>query len=265
VRLRSYLVITRNSVMASLAYRAHFFFMMIGTIVYIVVAYFLWKAIYAGGGTLGGLTFEQAYLYIGVSISLFAFMQTWIEWYMNQSITAGDLVRYLCKPLDYPLMLFFDNLGQVIINLVGIALPTLVATYFLSGAAFPGALNLAFFVLASLLGLVLNFFIDFLVGLTVFLTQSIWGISTAKEVTVLFLSGAVVPLALFPEPLRRVLEWLPFQAIYYTPVRLLIDPSLGPLDVLFFFGRQLAWLLLFFLLSRLFFLAALRRVVVNGG
>jgi ABC-2 type transport system permease protein len=87
----------------------------------------------------------------------------------------------------------------------------------------------------------------------------------AKEVTVLFLSGAVVPLALFPEPVRRVLEWLPFQAIYHTPVRLLIDPSLAGPDILLFFVRQLAWLGVFILLSRLFYQAALRRVVVNGG
>jgi len=265
MRPKSYLMIMRNSVMAGLAYRAHFFFTLAGTAVYLAVSYFLWNAIYASGGTIGGMSFSQAFLYVGVSISLYGLMQTWTDWYMHNMITNGDLIRFLCKPLDFPLQLLFDTLGGGIMNFAGIALPSLIIVYLISGTPVPPAENILLFLPAVAMGFLLNFFIDFLVGLTVFLTQSIWGIATAKEMTILFLSGAAVPLAFFPAKIRAVLEWLPFQAIYNTPVRLLTDPTLGVGDVLVFFLKQIAWLLVFYLLGRLFFSAALRKVVVNGG
>jgi ABC-2 type transport system permease protein len=265
MKLRPYAMITRNSVMANLAYRAHFFFFMIGTAIYVAVSYFLWKAIYAGGGSIGGLSFEQAYLTIGISMSLYGLLQSWTEWYMHNTVTEGDLIRFLCKPLDYPSQLLFDVLGSTSINLVAITLPSMAIAYALSGARLPSVSSVLLFAAAVVLGFLINFFIDFLVGLSVFVTHSIWGIATAKEVTVLFLSGAVVPLAFFPDRIRVVLEWLPFQAIYYTPVRLLIDPSLGASEIAWFFLKQVVWLLCFFGLGRLLFRAALRSVVVNGG
>jgi ABC-2 type transport system permease protein len=265
MRPRSYLMITRNSVMAGLAYRAHYFFTLAGTAVFLSVSYFLWKAIYANGGVIGGMDFTRAFLYVGVSAGLYGLMQTWTDWYMHNMITNGDLIRFLCKPLDFPIQLLFDCLGAGIVNFAGIALPSLVIVYLISGAPAPCAANMIAFLPAVVMGFLLNFFFDFLVGLTVFLTQSIWGIATAKEVTVLFLSGAAVPLAFFPPAVRRVLEWLPFQAVYNTPVRLLTDPTLAGGDVLAFFLKQAAWLLVFYALGRVFFSAALRRVVVNGG
>ncbi len=262
---KSYLMITRNSMMAGLAYRAHFFFTVLGTVVYLVVSYFLWKAIYAGAEVINGLTFSQAYLYVGISISLFGLMQAWTEWYMSSLIVNGDLIRFLCKPMDFPLQLLFDQTGQVVMNLAGIALPAMIVCYALCGAPVPSVLHVLLFTGAVCLGMLLNFCIDFITGLSAFATQSIWGISTAKEVTVMFLSGAAVPLAFFPDAFRRVLEWLPFQAIYNTPVRLLIDPTLTGPEMLLFFLKQAGWLILLWLLARLLFKIALRKLTVNGG
>jgi ABC-2 type transport system permease protein len=265
MRTKSYLMITRNSVMAGLAYRAHYFFTLGGTAVFLAVSYFLWRAIYASGGTINGMSFTQAFLYVGVSAGLYGLMQTWTDWYMHQMITNGDLIRFLCKPIDFPVQLLFDCLGGGIMNFAGIALPSFIIVYLIGGAPAPSVVSMLAFLPAIVMGFLLNFFFDFLVGLSVFLTQSIWGIATAKEVTVLFLSGAAVPLAFFPAGIRRVLEWLPFQAVYNTPVRLLTDPTLGGGDILAFFLKQAAWLLFFYLLGRILFSAALRRVVVNGG
>jgi ABC-2 type transport system permease protein len=265
MRAKSYLMIMRNSVMAGLTYRAHFFFTVAGTTIYLIVAYFLWKAIYGAGGTIGGMDFSRAFLYVGVSISLYGLVQTWTDWYIHNTVVNGDLIRFLCKPLDYPLQLLFDSLGGGVMNFIGIALPSLVIVFLISGAPAPSVFHIALFLPAAALGFLLSFFFDFLVGLTAFLTQSIWGIATAKEMTVLFLSGAVVPLAFFPSGIRQVLEWLPFQAVYNTPVRLLIDPTLGPQEIVVFFLKQIAWLLVFSLLGRLFYSIALRKLVVNGG
>jgi ABC-2 type transport system permease protein len=251
--------------MACFAYRGHFYFSLAGTAIYLVVAWFLWKAVYASGGTIGGLTFVQAYLYVGISMSLYGLMQTGTDFQLNNMVRSGDLLRFLTKPIDFKSQLFADIMGNGIVNGIMIAIPSLVLVYALSGSGAPPLERMLLFIPSIAIGFLLNFFFDFLAGLSVFLTHSIAGISNTKQTTVMFLSGAIVPLPFFPSGMRRVLEWLPFQALYNTPARLLTDGSLGTAETLMFFLKQAAWLLVFYLLVRLLFSAALKRVVVNGG
>jgi ABC-2 type transport system permease protein len=265
MRIKPYLTISRNEVMSALAYRGSFFFNFAGTVIYLVITWFLWNAIYRNGGTIGGIGFTRAYLYVGISISLVGLMGTGSDWYLHRRVSSGDILRYLTKPADFLPQFFAEALGDGIVNCVTIGLPSLIVAFLLSGAGFPTPANVLLFVPAVLIAFLLNFFIDFLTGLSVFLTQSISGISMAKETTVMVLSGALVPLAFYPEGIRRVLEWLPFQALYNTPARILADGALGVSEALPFLLRQAAWLLLFFLLVRLLLSAGLRKLVVNGG
>ena len=265
MKVKRYLIITRNSIMASLAYRGHFYFTLAGTVIYLVVSWFLWRAVYANGGVIGGLGFTQAYLYVGISMSLFQLMQTYADWTLRNIVSSGDLLRFLTKPMDFPLQHFADSAGGAVINCIAIAIPSLVTVYALSGAALPSVGRILLFIPSIVLGFLLNFFFDFLTGLTVFITHSMNGIAIAKETTVMMLSGAVVPLAFFPAGLRKVLDWLPFQALYNTPARLLTDATLDVGGVLVFFLKQAGWFLIFYLLVRFCFSAALRKVVVNGG
>ena len=99
--LRPYLMILRNSLMASVTYRAHIIFMTLGNVFYIIVSYFLWKAIYGAQPNLNGLSFAQAFLQITIAMGIFGLLQTWTEWFMSFQITNGDVVRYLTKPVDY--------------------------------------------------------------------------------------------------------------------------------------------------------------------
>jgi ABC-2 type transport system permease protein len=265
MRIKPYLVIVKNSFMSDFAYRGHLYFTFAGSIIYLIVSWFLWKAIYANGGTIGGLTFSQAYMYVGISIGISSIMQTDVDWQLHRFVSSGDIIRFLTKPIDFPLQLFADASGSGITNSMMIALPSFIVVYIISGAGLPSPAGILFFVISVAIGYLLNFFFDFLIGLTVFLTQSIGGVVMAKDTIVLFLSGAVVPLAFFPEGVRRVLNWLPFQALYNTPVRLLIDNSLGTGDVAILFLKQAGWLILFYLIVRIFFSKALKRLVVNGG
>lgn len=263
--LKPYLMISRNSMMAGITYRAHFIFMALGNAVYVLVSFFLWKAIYAAQPTMNGLSFSQAYLQIAISMGIFGLLQNWTEWFMSSQIQSGDVVRFLTKPTDYQFNILFDALGGTAINFIGIALPTILIGFALAGVALPGAANLLFCLLSVVIGFFINFCIDFLIGLLSFITTSIWGISATKEIIVLFCSGALIPLAFFPAGVKAVLDWLPFQAIYTTPVSLLINPALDPAAIGWLLLKQLAWLAVLFGCTRLALNASLRRIIVNGG
>jgi ABC-2 type transport system permease protein len=263
--VKPYFMVMRNSMMSGITYRAHFIFMALGNAFYVIVSYFLWQAIYAAQPSMNGLSFAQAYLQIAISMGIYGLLTNWTEWFMSSQIQGGDVVRYLTKPLDYQFSTMFDALGGTAMNFIGIAFPTIILGFALAGIPLPGPQAFLLCLLAILVGFFINFCIDFLIGLLGFITTSIWGISITKEIVVLFCSGAIIPLAFFPEGIRAVLDWLPFQAIYTTPVTLLITPGL-PLDqVGWLLLKQLGWLVIIFAATRLAYGASMRRMVVNGG
>ena len=81
----------------------------------------------------------------------------------------------------------------------------------------------------------------------------------------LLLSGASIPLAFFPEPLKTVVYHLPFQSIYNAPLSILLDGDPQPRTVLVTLGTQALWAGGMMLLSKLFWRISLRQITVNGG
>ncbi|HMB22621.1 MAG TPA: ABC-2 family transporter protein, partial [Anaerolineales bacterium] len=98
-----------------------------------------------------------------------------------------------------------------------------------------------------------------------FYTESIWGISITKEIIVTMLSGALIPLQFFPDAVQKILMWLPFQAIYYTPLTLVAKPNLGWETLLPMLGIQLFWVVALFALTRLFYSQAIKVLRISGG
>ena len=121
------------------------------------------------------------------------------------------------------------------------------------------------FIPAVFFGLLINFYINFLVGTVCLYTESTWGVDSAKDVVVLLLSGAVIPLAFFPEGLRQAMMYLPFQAIYNTPLQILLGHTVSYREIAVMYGIQLFWIAFMYVVSGLFWNKSIKRITINGG
>ena len=142
---------------------------------------------------------------------------------MGRSIQSGKIVLELLKPMKYRSYLFWTYSGQFVTNFFFTFLPTFIAVAVVTHGAVNMGLNLLFFVISVIMAISLNYSINFIVGTICVYTESIWGINIMKQVIVLLLSGATIPLAFFPEPLRTIAYYLPFQSIYNAPLSILLD------------------------------------------
>ncbi len=141
----------------------------------------------------------------------------------------------------------------------------MIVVYLIWGDHLNSGAALLWFAVSAVLAYLISYLIDFLTGVVSFYTESIWGISVAKETVVLFFAGAVVPLGFFPEAMQKVLIYLPFQAVYHTPISILTDTAISTGEIVQSIGIQSLWLLIFVVISRLFYNRSLKTVTVNGG
>lgn len=266
MKLKKYLTLTRAGIIESLQFRASMFVLVLGNLLYLTVVYFLWKAIYASAGTdvVNGMTFSDTLIYLVLATALFNFMEMYTVWEMGRNIQSGKIVLDLLKPIRYRSYLFWSFSGSFVVQFFAVFLPTFLVVYIVTGGAIPMGISLFYFVIAVAMAVIINYSIDFIVGTVCLYTESIWGINIMKQVIVLLLSGATIPLAFFPEPFKTVVGYLPFQSIYNTPLTILLggQETEAVFEVL---GIQLFWCVALLLFSSLFWKLSLRKITVNGG
>lgn len=265
--LDKYFSLTKAGIMESLTFRSSILVTIIGNLIYLIVTYYLWKAIYASSPSdvVNGMTFYDTMIYLVLALALFNFMECFIVWNIGRNFQSGQIAVDLIKPMDYQVFCFFANSGQYLISFFTTFLPTLIILYYVTRGGFTLGMNLIYFTLSVILAIIINFCVDFFVGIICFYTASVWGVNIMKEVVVSLLSGASIPLAFFPARLRNIVDFLPFQAIYNSPLKILIDKSLETKEYVTIIENQIFWVIIMILISRIFWNVSKRVITVNGG
>lgn len=267
MNLKGCLSITKAGILQQLQFRLSVVIIFIGNLIYLLITYFLWKAIFASADSdiVNGMTFEDTMIYLVLAMALFSFMEVYLVWNIGRNIQSGAIILDIIKPISFERYMFFHDSGILVVNFFMTLVPTMIIVYIITKGAFPIGLNLLLFFVSILMGIVINFSINFIVATICLYTESIWGINIMKEVIVLLFSGASIPIAFFPEPLKTMVFYMPFQAIYNTPLSILIQKEFSLSNSLRSLLIQLFWLVATLIISKLFWKVSLRRITVNGG
>jgi ABC-2 type transport system permease protein len=169
------------------------------------------------------------------------------------------------RPISVPLYVFADTIGQTLFSMVQIV-PALLLSLLIVHIQPPVNLVAAgAFVVSICLGFLLNYFIDLIMATITFWTMEIFGVQIMVQFIVSLLSGALVPLALFPQgPLQRIVLALPFAGLYNDPISMYIGLISGP-SIMQHLGVQVVWVAVFGAFATLLWRIGERRVVVQGG
>jgi ABC-2 type transport system permease protein len=264
--MRKYLALIRSGIMEMLAYRTSFVIKIAGNFIYIIIVYYLWKAIFQSAGveTVAGMTFPETMVYLVLASSLFAVMEVYLVWDMHNAVQSGKIISYLIKPVGYRTFHYFPYFGNMIIDFTFTFIPTFILVYFLSGGYFTLGINLLWFIASVIIAVLINLSIDYFVSCIIIYTQSVWGINIVKETIITLFGGAVIPIAFFPEPLKTIVSYMPFQAIYNTPLMQLLG-NFSPEKRLEMLLVQLFWAVVVYIASELFWRKAVKVITVNGG
>ncbi|MBI4616226.1 MAG: ABC-2 family transporter protein [Planctomycetes bacterium] len=229
-----------------LTYRADFWVnALAGFAAQLGIAYFLVDALFDGSGSasIGGFSRDGMLLYYVSVVFLGKLVRsTEMEHTIAQDIYEGGLTRYLLYPAPYLVFKYAQQLG---------ALAPLAVQIVLFGAWVPFALGLpdglavgpgevAMCAAALALGNLLQFLLIWPIQTVAFWADNVWSLMVAYRILSALLGGMLVPLSLFPDPARRVLDLLPFRYLFAFPVDALLG-RLTPLEWLSGMAVGLAW------------------------
>ena len=153
------LSLTRVGIMESLHFRLGVFIMLFANLIYLVLVYYLWKAIYASSGTdvVNGMTFSDTMIYLILATALFNFLEMFVMWNMSWSVQSGKIVLDLLKPMRYRKYIFWSYSGSYVVQFVLTFIPTFIIVMIVTKGAISLGINLLWFVIATVLALLINY------------------------------------------------------------------------------------------------------------
>jgi ABC-2 type transport system permease protein len=127
-----------------------------------------------------------------------------------------------------------------------------------------GPLAATAFLVSLLLAALLSGAFVMLLNVLVAATLNERGVNTIAMPLVILLTGNLVPLALWPEPLQPFLIAQPLAGVLDIPCRIYFGALTGP-EILFGLALQLFWTAALVLIGRAALAAVMRRLQVQGG
>ncbi len=268
--LRTYLPFTRAGIQAAMTYRSNFLAWFLGSIVYCLVMYYIWLAVFnsSGEGMINGFTMRDMTVFLFITAMTNFLTDSDGSYDVGEEVRDGNIAMRLIKPVGFHSTFLFTEIGWKLLIFGMIFAPVVIGVEIYKFNAYGGfAFNIASFALyifSMTMSYLFSFYMNVCFGFMAFFLKNLWGFNIIKSSILRFLSGGVLPLAFMPGALRQVLEWLPFASLCYTPVMIYMG-MYSPAETALRLAVQVAWVIVFYIISKLILSTALRHVSVQGG
>ncbi|MCW5983263.1 MAG: ABC-2 family transporter protein [Bryobacteraceae bacterium] len=265
MRPAALLEFSRIGFMNMLAFRLRYYTGVITYLINVTVYYFIWQAIYAAEPDYAGLTFPQMVTYVAIGWIIRSMYFNNIDSQMASDILEGKISMIMLKPVSVQWSYIARAVGESAFRLLLLTAPTALVI----AAIFPveppaSAAHFGAFLLALAASIFLVASMNFIVGSCAVSLKSILGLLRAKFWMQELLSGLLVPVTVFPSPLREISGLLPFQHIGFTPMMIYLGKLSWP-EIGKAFALEWFWVVFLIGFGAWFWALLSRRITIHGG
>jgi len=219
-------------------------------------------------GIIAGMNINQLVTYVWLAEAILPMIVMGVDGEILGKITSGDVSVELCRPLDLYFQWFSKSAAarlaplfwrSSVILLTGIIMPP---AYRISlPASFIGFLWMLVSLLAAFL--LCTSYAMLICAVRMKIT---WGDGITNMMMLIgsILSGAYLPLQLWPEWMQGFLRLQPFAGYLDIPVRLYIG-TISPERAISSVSIQILWSVVFIISGKLLMAKRLRTIVIQGG
>lgn len=263
-RIPFYLSVLKYGLKSKLAYRMGAFLSTVGVLIQFLGRIMVWVALLASGVAFD-TTLREMITFMVISMMLSEIVSSSAGRTIARRIRDGSIAIDFVRPIQLKSYLFFSDIGNNLFLALVVYLPVYVVISLGFGFLPPASpLHFLAFAITACLGLILQFYYSYILGLA-----SFWLIKNPfiswhfRNVETLF-AGLFMPIWMYPGWLAAVTVFLPFRYFTYEPITF----YLGRVSVDSFwhvFLIQTMWLCILYVAERLLWSRACRKVIVQGG
>jgi len=267
MRIKIFWAFIRQSFYNSAVYRFEFWLQIISIFLMMYSVYWLWSILYTQSPGSFDVSLEQMRTYgiLGMALETIFAPSFGPQKYISNQIRSGLIDADLIKPIDFQFHMIARNFGELSFRACTLVFPALIVGFLFLELRFPSSLeNGIFFIVSILLGYLVLFSLNFMLGMLAMIILNINSISWAYSAVIRFFAGQFIPLWLFPKFLSHLADLFPFKCIYYIPLSIYIG-KLDRVEALHSIALQFIWVTVLFAISRIAWLKLQGKLVVQGG
>lgn len=224
----------------------------------------LWRVTYAAApsSSFSGYTLPEIVWYLVATEAIITSLPR-IHDVLQNEVKDGDLAVRLNKPYNYLLFHYSSYVGDGLMRLCtqllvgGLTAYVLVGGFEFHWEAIPALL------VVYLTTQVLHFFYGATIGLAAFWMEDVVGLYFIFDRAKWILGGFLLPIEIYPDAVRKVVEVLPFRHMIAGPASLFVKFEWAAVGELL--ASQALWAVIFGLVCIGVYRLGVRRVDVNGG
>ncbi|MUT64910.1 ABC-2 family transporter protein [Paenibacillus sp. NEAU-GSW1] len=262
--MNAYVHFAKKSFRRKAVYRLEYFLGLFNAVLMLFIGVAIWSALYHNDEMIDGVSKSQMITYAVLGM-IMRTMLSMNEFLIDGKIRSGEIASDLLKPLYFPRYIFSIVLGEVGFNLWTKVLPVVVLSFLVFHLDLPSSvLDASLFVLSLILAYLTLYYLNFLFWMLSFWIHHTWSMVTIKNAILLLLSGATIPLWFLPGPIQSILGVLPFQNIYFTPLSIYLGQTSAG-EAIFIFVQEIVWIFGMYLIGRILWKRAQKRLIIHGG
>lgn len=204
----------------------------------------VWSAIYTGKDPISSYEMADLTSHYLLATCFSLALHPEVTLRIRDEIRHGELALYLSWPVSPIWKWFLLAVGSRLLPTSGIVI-ALVSVVKVFGIEFHISLTLGYAIAAVLAianAFIFNFCLELLIAFNAFWQAGTGSIYLLNRYVVGLLSGAIVPIGLFPGILQSVFRLIPFPYFMYFPIELIRAPD--PIMVIQGLLGQVIWLII---------------------
>jgi len=258
-----YLAVGKITVRNNLAYVHDFVIRSLFLLVILYIFVQLWAVTFesTGENRIAGYSYEQIIWYL-IFAEAVIMASPRLSMRIEEEVKKGDIGYQLTRPVSYLWFQYAQYMGEAFVRLPVNVLVGGALGVFLFGWPDLGLGWIGFFLIA-VGAFTVNFLLSMSLALCAFWVEEVRGLEFVYNKLLFTIGGMMLPLETFPDFLRTVCEWLPFQGVVYFAAKSAVHFEW--ITILKMVLIQGGWTILLSFLLYAVYRKGVRRLNVNGG
>lgn len=234
-------------------------------LIYLYLQFCIWSALFASNSIKNPeLNKADTLRYIVVATLFSTVIECNVIEKINAQIQSGNIATELIRPIDFKRMLLARHLGDTSVKILCCLVPLIALVKTRVSLPLLCFEEIEFGILSVFLAYCIQFLYSLIIGLLAFWLIVTWPINMFFGAIYKLLSGAWIPVTMFPETLYKINLFLPFRAIYAIPVSILTS-SMKDINIWQSISVQVMWLVILYILVQIIWHVGRKKLVVQGG
>lgn len=260
-----YVELVKKSFQQNYVYRTNTYIHLIGSVIPLVIQISIWSTLLSNKESIRGITLGNMISFLVINVVLLSIARSGISNRLGAKIRDGSIATDFIKPINIKFSLVAEDLGDSFYRTIFGVIPVCVVSILFFNPTWSNNLqSTLLFIISAVMGIMLIYQINYLLGLLAFWLESTYYIDFLKLALLELLGGTFVPLWFYPEFLIQVCKLFPFYLITFEPIQIFLG-KLSHEESLNVIIYQAVWLVALIILEKIIWKSAQKKVTIQGG